>query len=1007
MKKLWAIQCLCLFVASGSRAQDTVSYRFRHISIRAGLSSMYVRKIVQDPFGFLWIGTQDGLNRYDGKHVTIYNTQEAAGPHSISGMDIRDLALDTASRLLWEVNSYGGIDAISYTTGNSVYHYLQTRDKTTAGLLFRTMALLGHRLFLGSTRGLFVFDTRARTLTKIALPPACAEGSIDKLIADRAGRLWLFLTQHGVLVLEPNTLHILHIVADADLHPHVKTPVSFYDCTLRQDGAILSATSDGLKCFYLGTGPHITVDVNPFPAVPLSQNREVYACTQDQKGDTWFAVSNYCIRVAGPGQRVSFLRENSSHDEYTWLPAIYAIYFDHDDNLWLGCQQGLAFACNRPSPFLDVHRSATSQTIIQHAYLLNPVSDSLLYCCAQDGLYAVHLRTGVIDLLSAEKPFYHAFIDPFGRHIVSDVDRVFVLPSGPRPPRKNWTPLETCYPEFGKLGKLVFNCHCYIGDSLIVFGTMNDHGIVIWNYRAHQAHFIDRYSPGLYLNEDVVNAIYKDSKNLLWVLGESSITLLDLVHHRMERLDTYNREKQKFYSIFFDLCELGDRYYLASYGTGVLVFDARHHLVRELSVKDGLANNGVYKLLPYKDSLLFVTSNNGLSVIDPATYQIRNFYESDGLHSDYFEEYSGAVRNDLVYAGGTDGFTIIDPSLLPVHATPPRLFLRQIRMQTGSGIIDTSDLELTSLQVPKDILQTSIAFSCLNYANPERAVISYRIREINNNWTPVGPQDLVNLIGLGPGTYTLEVTAANEDNIAGGNPLLLRLVFLPKWYQTLWFKLLVLALVAGLLYVLYAWRIAQLKKQQQIRKDIASDLHDDIGGTLNSVKIFTHLARREGNDGPHLLRIEESITEATSGLRDLIWVLDDSQDTIRELIERVRKFTLPVCQAKGIHFECTAGEDIDDKTLPKPAKRNLLLIIKEAINNSVKHAECGKISVAIRLEAGKFLFSIQDDGKGFPVLEKTSGYGLRNIAQRAIQIHYSVQIHSSPDVGTTILLLEK
>ena len=104
----------------------------------------------------------------------------------------------------------------------------------------------------------------------------------------------------------------------------------------------------------------------------------------------------------------------------------------------------------------------------------------------------------------------------------------------------------------------------------------------------------------------------------------------------------------------------------------------------------------------------------------------------------------------------------------------------------------------------------------------------------------------------------------------------------------------------------------QIKKQQQIRKDIASDLHDDIGSTLNTLKIFAHLAKKEPDKEEHLDQVEHSLTQASLGLRDMIWVLDDTKDSVYELMERIKKYALPVCQVNGIHFE---------GNIKKPAKQ--------------------------------------------------------------------------------------
>ena len=128
--------------------------------------------------------------------------------------------------------------------------------------------------------------------------------------------------------------------------------------------------------------------------------------------------------------------------------------------------------------------------------------------------------------------------------------------------------------------------------------------------------------------------------------------------------------------------------------------------------------------------------------------------------------------------------------------------------------------------------------------------------------------------------------AFNEDGLASEIKEI-QLVFLPKWYQTTWFKILLIVLVAGIVYALYKIRINQLKKEKEIRTHLASDLHDDLGSTLNSVKVYANMAMLEKENNKYLEKIKESTQEAISGVRDIIWILDDKKDSMDHLVTRI------------------------------------------------------------------------------------------------------------------------
>ena len=217
--------------------------------------------------------------------------------------------------------------------------------------------------------------------------------------------------------------------------------------------------------------------------------------------------------------------------------------------------------------------------------------------------------------------------------------------------------------------------------------------------------------------------------------------------------------------------------------------------------------------------------------------------------------------------------------------------------------------------------------------------------------------------------------------------------------------MLIFLVTTGIIYAFYRYRISQIKKQHEIRKSIATDLHDDLGSTLNSVKVFTNLAISGVNQNESLQQIKDNLTEATSGLRDMIWVLDDSLDTVDELVTRLKQFAIPVAAASNIEANISCETGINSRQLTKEEKRNLFLICKEAINNSIKYSGATQIKTEIMPAGKKIQISIADNGKGFDEATVKKGYGLKNMQYRAGQIKYKVALVSSLGKGAQITIL--
>ncbi|MEO6723649.1 MAG: triple tyrosine motif-containing protein [Ferruginibacter sp.] len=992
---LLIIISFCFYFSASS--QDITHYQFTHLSQNNGLSATYVRKIVQDPYGFTWIATQDGLNRFDGKKVNIYNEDNKIN-HRLVGSDVRDLLIDTNHFTIWIITSYGGINGIDYRTGNVWYEYDQQKNLKEANVLFNSFALADSNIYIGSSQGLYRIDHINFKLEKIDLRGSKANMSnvfIDELIVDKNKNGWIFTQTNGVIFTNRDFSKILSLSNDTLINHSIR----YYDAVLKEDNVILLATSQGLKTLRLNAGGKILVDHQPFSFAKSLTSQEIFSCWLEKNGNIIFSDAKTLIRLNPQSKKYSIIAENTTADVENWLGSVYTIYIDRNNILWLGCQQGLAFAENKPSAFYRIYQSLTSNTKIGHAYYLNPINDSTLITCAQDGLYKIDTKKGGIDNIGEKKSFYHAFEDPKGRLIISNREGTFILD------QKKLIDWKTIYPEFRKLPNLILNCHIQINDSLLLLGTENFLGIVVWNFRKKTAYLITDSSIELKLGENVINALYKDKKENIWALGDHSITVFDKKLQSFKLFTPYNSKQKKYYSIFFDVCQVNEFYYVASYGNGMLILDSSFQFIKSISGHEKLSSSSIYKLLPYHDSLIFVTSNNGLSVVSVKENQPSRFYfENDGLHSNTFEENSGAVYENILYAGGEKGATIINPEYLSEDKFIPRLFLSELTIDCQNETIDTSNLGLRSMTVPNNANQTLLTFSALNYLNPSKTNYAYRIVELQIDWVNLGSQNIISLIGMHPGIYNIQVKASNGVNKNESEIYTVELRFLPKWYQTILFKTSIVLVILGIIYLFYMYRLAQIKKQLEIRKDIASDLHDDIGSILNSVKIFTHLAKRDPGKNEYLDHIEDSLTQATLGLRDMIWVLDDARDSIYEVMERITNYALPVCQVQNIHFEHFIETDSSVNSLTKTEKRNLLLIAKEATNNSIKYSNCQTIKVTIAQSNSKISLYIQDDGAGFNLETSTKGNGIKNIQQRAKQIYLTANFVTSIDSGTTVIV---
>lgn len=962
------ILCACCGIYVNGIGQKQEFIPFRSYSQSSGLTSYNITKILQDKFGFIWIGTQDGLNCFDGKKFLVFN-RETNPRRTLHGNNVTDMIEDTARHLIWVATSYGGATGIG-TISHVVSRQLSdTAQSVLANKWVRSLAISGKIMAIGTYDGLYMYDLELGGIQLSA--PAL---NVSKLLTDASGNVWAFGDNHGVLIIDGKTGRPLTTIP-------LRIPnLLFWDVTMAGH-TIYAATSSGLKKFDVSRKQLVDTEVGPF-----RPDEELFSCVADNTGQLWVANAHGLYRYNGTWSRI----RDVNFEVDSWQSAIYEIFIDREGNTWLGSQEGLAYLSNQRRPFEKYYRSIHSSVKIQHAFSIFNDDNKVIYCGAANGLYQVHPDNRSIEKIDSSSSNYLITRLPDQAILVSNSKGCAIVR------HQQLIPVGEVYPSLRALQPELLSSAVQYNDSIMVFGSQLHKGLYIWNTRAGTLRVMNGRNSQLRLDNDIINALYKDKKGQLWVLSEEQLFRLDPL--------TDSCTSFHFHRILFDMCETSNGYWIAAYGTGVIETDRQLRVRRIISASDGLCNNGVYKIFPYRDSLVVVTSNNGMSVLDVAGRRIRNYYQQDGLHSSGFEQFCGSSDGQHFYAGGVNGFTQVFPAYFSVNRQPPALYITRVNSETREGVLDTTSLQLSSLEIPNNVLQTTISFAALNFPHPESTTYAYRIAEQEGGWINLGTQQFLNFTGMQPGTYTLLLRAANEDGYWTAQPVRLTLIFLPKWYQTTWFKGMVVLLIGAIFYALYRYRLAQLKKQVAIRTGIASDLHDDLGSTLNSVKVLTHLAKREPEQPEHLNQIENAITQAAASLRDLIWVLDDAQDTIYELSERIRKFALPMTNAHHIQLECIVNAENNDFPISKTQKRNLYLIAKEAINNSIKYAGCDRIQVQLKQVNRSVLLHIEDNGRGFDMAYIQRGNGLKNIMQRARQMNTHADIHTAPGAGTVIIV---
>lgn len=968
-----------------------------------GLSSYNIRQIIKDRNGFLWIASQDCLTRFDGKSFLSY-TKQSPAKHRISDPDVRKIIEDTGHKTLWVLPNRDQLNIINTTTGDVIKNVAIPNYANDDWNI--TMTNCNNYLWIGSFRGLKIIDTKSWLFIPAPKLPddfkkTATNFEVNCIGKDNYNNVWVCYTGYGIVIYNGSNLKKIAEIKIKDFGDYLgSNNIRVNDFTLVNDNEILFATDQGLRRVNFDKNYSLTIDNNPVKYLKILNRYSIDAIKSIGNNEIMISGNGHLYQIDNALSNYVTYDESIGKADSKWINYVQSIYSDAD-KIWLGCQQGIGMMKIKTSPFAKYYYDEKSGYKLEHMRSICVLPHKDILCGLSSGLFLLNHTDYRLTALDKDHLYNHIFLSKDNSVVLSSEQGLYVLK------KEVIKSIVNYYPEFGNYKHYNINSHIFLGDTAVILGTENDNGILIWNYKRHFVRKIDTTSK-VALASNTVNNIYKDNKGNLWVLSDKAITIINSSFSVSKSLDFAKEKKYPKLDLFFDMCEAGGCYWIASYGNGIIQVDDKLKIKKLLKQNDGLCNEGVYNIFSIKDTGLLVTSNNGLSLYNLKRQSFKNYYVENGLQSNSFEEVTATFYNNKIYAGGINGFTAIDPALLTVNKTPPIFYFEnvEIKLNNGQNIVHTN-LDIKTLTIPNNWLQTSISFIGINFNDPKRVTYKYRIKEIDSNWINNKHTDIINIIGLPPKTYTIEVRAANEDGY-WSYPKTLIVKIEPKWFETWWFKFGMLILGIVIVSAIFQYRIKQIKIQQQIRRDIANDLHDDLGSSLNSIKIFTHLAIEKKQNSSYLNEIEKLITSTAAGLRDMLWVLEDSQDNINELMERIITFAVPIAHANQINFEHQIEPGLGSQSISKTEKRNLLLIAKEAINNSFKYAKCSNIKIGIKQGINnKLSLSISDDGVGFNTAEKSGGYGLNNMKYRAGQINYLLHFSSSPGDGTSITVEKK
>ncbi|MEO8111697.1 MAG: two-component regulator propeller domain-containing protein [Ginsengibacter sp.] len=1008
-----------LLCAAGSLANaQKAGGIFHHLTTKNGLSSNRVNKIIQDGEGFYWIATDDGLNRFDGSNCKIFRsikndpaslssnnclnlleddngdiwiatprgvnryitkegrferyylshpTLSLAQVNAISGMVKDEVGnIWIASAGLWQYNIYSRKwtrylnkpnDKTSIPAGT--YPSLQY-DKFNKGLW---MCNQGFVFFEINASKFHDAQNNPKNLSIFKITPADPFCAIDS-----AGAIWFYKYPGGELCkyfMNNNTIRFFSVKNNSGSIRHISVDsqnrlwFSYWNSSTRIFDPVTNKTDTSFLAYF-------------HQQSPLTAN--AFRLYIDRKGIYWISSAEG-VSIYDPNEQAVkyfFLNDNRKKEKGS-VNAITCLAEQNENTLWVGTRAALFHYDLLQEKARAIENLPLNSKHIRCLYLQK---DSVLWIGGWDELLLFDLRSEKtlkkISLHDNHNPQFIAAGSKGEIWVGTWSKGLFKFSPG-------GVLLDHIMREPGNSGSLRYNGLTCFSNSMkepcFWIGYNYENGFFKLNYVTHAIKNFKIPTPSPFASvSNSINSIAEDSRGNLW---------------------------------------------LGTHGGGLVYFDRRKNSFITYTESDGLKGDYINNILQDAHSNTWVTTSNGLSIIDARTSSIINSeidlsFENNDLVT------NGIIRKNknLLFFSGLK-MVEIDPVAFLQPAHPSKILLSNFKIFEKETAITKNTEGKQSINLSYEQNFFSFGYSLLK-ANPETATqYAYKLDEFDDDWNTVRERKTAYYTNVPPGNYVFRVKATDASGqwIYFSDPVAISVS--PPFWKTWWFYLVSgAALIALVIYIVRSrekqFRERQQKQlrlvvntQEQEKKHISAELHDDLGVRLSALKYFVTSLKDHLQTGNQL---------AADAYTRSMKVIDESVDDIRYMLVNLSPKTLHeygyltavedlVTKLSRLHIiVINLHQEGMEQRLPADMETGLYRVTQELINNTLKHAGAKAIDLTIEKTADLIKFKYADDGKGFNLSQNGNGYGIENIHARVAMMNGKIEWNTTGGMKVTIII---
>ncbi|HEY6192479.1 MAG TPA: two-component regulator propeller domain-containing protein [Bacteroidota bacterium] len=1008
------ISAFLLICAPPGLPAQSADLKYEVYSLEQGLSQSSVRCILRDNKGFLWFGTGDGLNRFDGYNFQVFH-HDPQDSGSLGDDNVWTLAQDPSGRI-W-IGTERGLNA--YDPGTDRFtrpeNLGEFRHPWMGGRILRLVVRRSNRLWVAASKGTLVLDLTAR---RIQTSFASLRGTYPVYPLAELSDETLWISSFDSIYRAPR--------GRDSLEP-ARLP-------FQSNSLVISVNEDRSGVLWFGTIGDGLFEFDPktghsarhlyYSTQPKLFDNQVRGAIEDPNGRLWVGTRNIGLTLFDR-DRHTFSRFTPRVNEQANLrfETITSMYMDPSGVLWAGYDgSGIVRISTKPKKFEHVLLPSSGSEGSGESFLKPLMVDR------SGAIWAGTYDKGLVVMDRGYKllrRYLHTPEDPSGissNTILSLLeDRAGTLFVGTAEGLDELDPGSDRigHPGPAGSGKNRLNS--------IITALCRDSGGAVWVGTASGLFTLDR-SAGTLVPEagftGEIKCLTASPDGTLWV-GTAGRGLAHL-DPRRHTLTAYVHDPSAANSLSYDIVKCitpgEDGALWIGTESGLNRFDPRTGNWKRYYTKDGLPNDFIYGILTGRDGRLWISTNGGLSRMDPKETDhpgFRNYTPGDGLQSFEFNTNCYFKTPDgRLFFGGVNGFNVFDPDSVRDNPVIPPVVItgfKKFDQPVVAGFVPGETREVT-LEYTESVF--SFEFAGLEFTNPGGNRYAYAMEGFDREWMQSGTRREARYTNLDPGTYTFRVKASNNDGVWNEAGTSMRVVILPPFWRRGWFIAMSVALVAGgfggaVRYVSVRklkTKLREMEYQRHLeeeRERISRDLHDNVGAQLVSILSGLDLVRKYSHPADErtdrlLTSLHEDARSSISQLRETIWALKSGGLNLPQFAEFVESYARRQTDfSHDLELTVRLADNLPFVLSPMQAL-NCFRIVQEALTNCLKHAGATRVDISmVSLTNGRFSMTIADNGigagNGQP--ELFSGNGLNNMRQRAGELGGTADFGAPPGGG--------